>query len=193
MTLISTSSQTIGPFFREALERPAWSDLTRDGATGTVIRIDGVVRDGDGAPVPDALLELWQADENGRYAHPDDRGGVPGDRLFRGFGRSCTDTDGRYWFRTIVPGAVTGAGGIAQAPHANLSVFARGLLKRLVTRIYFADRASDNARDPLLASIADPQARATLIAQRADRPDAPVAYRFDVVLQGAGETAFLAI
>jgi protocatechuate 3,4-dioxygenase alpha subunit len=193
MTLIPSSSQTIGPFFREALERPAWSDLTRDGVSGTVIRIEGVVRDGDGAPVPDALLELWQADAEGRYAHPDDLGGVPSDRLFRGFGRACTDVDGRYWFRTIVPGAVPGAGGIVQAPHANVSVFARGLLKRLVTRIYFADRASENARDPLLASIADAQARATLIAQRADRPDAPVTYRFDVVLQGAGETAFLAI
>jgi protocatechuate 3,4-dioxygenase alpha subunit len=191
MTLIPTSSQTIGPFFREALERPAWSDLTRDGAPGQAIRIEGVVRDGDGEPVPDALLELWQADANGRYAHPD-AGPVPGDRLFRGFGRACTDAEGRYWFRTIVPGAVAGANGIVQAPHANLSVFARGLLKRLVTRVYFADRASENARDPLLTSIADANVRSTLIAQRSDDSGAAV-YRFDVVLQGAGETAFLAI
>ena len=193
MTLIATSSQTIGPFFREALERPAWSDLTRDGAPGPVIRIEGVVRDGDGAPVPDALLELWQADANGRYAHPEDVGPMPSDRLFRGFGRACTDAGGRYWFQTIVPGAVAGADGAAQAPHANLSIFARGLLKRLVTRIYFADHASENARDSLLSSIADAEARATLIAQRADRPDGPAVYRFDIVLQGAGETAFLAI
>jgi protocatechuate 3,4-dioxygenase alpha subunit len=193
MTLIPTSSQTIGPFFREALERPAWSDLTRDGAEGETIRIEGVVRDGDGAPVPDALLELWQAGPDGRYAHPDDVGPVPSDRLFRGFGRACTDADGRYWFRTVVPGAVAGADGVAQAPHANLSVFARGLLKRLVTRIYFADRAAENARDPLLSAIADPDVRATLIARRADRANEPVVYRFDVVLQGAGETAFLAI
>jgi protocatechuate 3,4-dioxygenase alpha subunit len=193
MTLIPTSSQTIGPFFREALERPAWRDLTRDGASGVAVRIEGVVRDGDGAPVPDALLELWQADANGRYAHAEDTGPVPSDRLFRGFGRACTDADGRYWFQTIVPGAVAATDGAAQAPHANLTIFARGLLKRLVTRIYFADHASENARDPLLSSIADTQARATLIAQRTDRADGPAVYRFDVVLQGAGETAFLAI
>jgi protocatechuate 3,4-dioxygenase, alpha subunit len=193
MTLVPTASQTIGPFFREALERPAWSDLTRDGVSGTVIRIEGVVRDGDGAPVPDALLELWQADANGRYAHPEDAGPVPYDRLFRGFGRACTDADGRYRFRTVLPGPVAGPDGVAQAPHANLTIFARGLLKRLVTRIYFGDRADENARDPLLSSIADADARATLIAQRSDRADGQVAYRFDVVLQGAGETAFLAI
>ena len=193
MTLTPTSSQTIGPFFREALERPAWSDLTRDGASGAPIRIEGIVRDGDGTPVPDALLELWQADANGRYAHPDDAGAVSSGRRFRGFGRACTDADGRYWFRTIVPGPVAGPGGVVQAPHANVSVFARGLLKRLVTRIYFADRASENERDPLLSAIADPDVRATLIAQRTDRSDGPAVYRFDVVLQGAGETAFLEI
>jgi protocatechuate 3,4-dioxygenase alpha subunit len=192
MTLVPTSSQTIGPFFREALERPAWSDLTRDGASGTAVRIEGVVRDGDGEPVPDALLELWQADAEGRYAHPEDIGPVPSDRLFRGFGRACTDAEGRFWFRTIVPGAVAGANGELQAPHANLTVFARGLLKRLVTRVYFADRASENARDPLLSSIGDAGVRATLIAARSDLPGGPM-YRFDVVLQGAGETAFLAI
>jgi protocatechuate 3,4-dioxygenase, alpha subunit len=193
MTLIPTSSQTIGPFFREALERPAWSDLTRDGLRGTAIRIEGTVRDGDGAPVPDALLELWQAGPDGRYAHPDDLGPVSSDRLFRGFGRACTDADGRYWFRTVVPGAVAGADGVVQAPHANLTIFARGLLKRLVTRIYFADHAAENARDPLLSSIAQAEVRATLIAQRATPPGELPVYRFDVVLQGAGETAFLAI
>jgi protocatechuate 3,4-dioxygenase alpha subunit len=193
MTLIPTSSQTIGPFFREALERPAWSDLTRDGAAGAPIRIEGVVRDGDGEPVPDALLELWQADATGRYAHPEDAGAARSDRLFRGFGRACTDADGRFMFRTIVPGAVAGRDGVMQAPHANVTIFARGLLKRLVTRIYFADHADENARDPLLSSIADADARATLIAQRNDESGEPAVYRFDVVLQGAGETAFLAI
>jgi protocatechuate 3,4-dioxygenase alpha subunit len=118
---------------------------------------------------------------------------VSSDRLFRGFGRACTDAEGRYRFRTIVPGAVPGANGIVQAPHANLSVFARGLLKRLVTRIYFEDRASENARDPLLMSIADADVRATLVARRTGDSDGPAVYRFDVVLQGAGETAFLAI
>ncbi|MEA2785822.1 MAG: protocatechuate 3,4-dioxygenase, alpha subunit [Candidatus Eremiobacteraeota bacterium] len=193
MTLIPTSSQTIGPFFREALERPAWSDLTRDGVSGPVIRIEGVVRDGDGEPVPDAMLELWQADANGRYAHPEDTGRASSGPAFRGFGRACTDAQGRYWFATIVPGAVAGPDGRAQAPHANLTIFARGLLKRLVTRIYFADRASENASDALLSSIADADARATLIAPRTERADGTAVYRFDIVLQGAGETAFLAI
>ncbi len=115
--------------------------------------------DGDRAPVPDALLELWQPEV--------------------GFGRACTDVDGRYWFRTVA------------TPYANVSIFARGLLKRLITRIYFADREEDNARDPLLASIADAAVRDTLIAPRGEHAGGLVAYRFDIVLQGAGETAFL--
>jgi protocatechuate 3,4-dioxygenase, alpha subunit len=193
MKLIPTASQTIGPFFREGLIRPTWSDLTRDGTTGTPIRIEGVVRDGDGAPVPDALLEIWQADERGRYAHPEDAGPVAGERLFRGFGRSCTDPDGRYWFRTIVPGPVPDVDGAPQAPHVNVSVFARGLLARVVTRIYLADHASENANDPVLRSIADEAARRTLIAAREEHESGVPVYRFDVILQGEGETAFFAI
>ncbi len=183
MELVATASQTIGPFFREGLLRPAWSDLTREGASGEPVRIEGTVRDGDGAPVPDALLEIWQADERGRY----------GERPFRGFGRACTDPDGRYWFRTIVPGAVPGGDGAPQAPHVNVSVFARGLLVRVVTRIYFADRADENARDPVLGSIGDEAARRTLIAAREEHEGGVPVYRFDVVLQGEGETAFFAI
>ncbi|MBV8580104.1 MAG: protocatechuate 3,4-dioxygenase subunit alpha [Candidatus Eremiobacteraeota bacterium] len=182
---IPTSSQTIGPFFRAALERPAWSDLTREGVAGEGVRIEGTVYDGDRTPVPDALLELWQADANGSYTHADGR--------FRGFGRACTDHDGRFWFRTIVPGPVPGANGAVQAPHANLTIFARGLLKRLVTRIYFGDHAEENVRDPLLASIEDAAVRATLIAPRTEHAGGIPVYTFDVVLQGAGETAFLAI
>ena len=194
MKLVPTASQTIGPFFREALERPAWSDLTRDGVGGEAVRIEGVVLEGGGAPVPDALLEIWQADEHGRYAHPDDLGPVHGDRLFRGFGRACTDPEGYYWFRTVVPGAIpASSSGLAQAPHINVSIFARGLLKRLVTRIYFADHAAENARDPLLSSIADGTVRNSMIAARTEHPGGLPVYRFDIVLQGAGETAFLAI
>ncbi len=195
MKLVPTASQTIGPFFREGLTRPTWSDLTRDGARGEAVRIEGTVRDGDGAPVPDALLEIWQADERGRYAHPEDAPPVAGERLFRGFGRACTDPDGRYWFRTIVPGPVaSGAGGAAaQAPHVNVSVFARGLLKRVVTRIYLSDHASENARDPVLLSIADEAARRTLVARREEHEGGVPVYRFDVVLQGEGETAFFAL
>ncbi|SRR5579884_252148 len=193
MKRIPTGSQTIGPFFREALKRPAWSDLTRDGARGEIVRIDGAVFDGDGNPVPDALIEIWQAGPDGRYAHPDDLGPVPSDRLFRGFGRACTDLEGRFWFRTVVPGAVEGPDGVRHAPHVNVNVFARGLLRQLVTRIYFSDRAEQNARDPVLASIADEAARKTLIAEKIAPQGGFVSYRFDIVLQGAGETAFFAI
>jgi protocatechuate 3,4-dioxygenase alpha subunit len=195
MKLLPTASQTIGPFFREGLTRPAWSDLTRDGTHGEAIRIEGTVRDGDGAPVPDALLEIWQADARGRYAHPEDAPPAAGERLFRGFGRACTDPDGRYWFRTIVPGPVPNRDGegAAQAPHVNVSVFARGLLKRVVTRIYFSDHEAENARDPVLSSIADETARRTLVAQREEHEGGVPVYRFDVILQGEGETAFFAI
>ena len=193
MKLIPTGSQTIGPFFREALKRPAWSDLTREGAEGEIVRIDGAVFDGDGSPVPDALLEIWQAGTDGRYAHPEDIGPVPSDRLFRGFGRACTDLEGRFWFRTVVPGAVEGAHGERQAPHINVNVFARGLLRQLVTRIYFSDREHENARDPVLASIRDEALRNTLIAEKIAPQGGFTSYRFDIVLQGANETAFFAI
>ena len=180
----ATPSQTVGPFFRLGLDRPEWSDLTRDGARGEKIAIEGRVLDGDGAPVDDAVLEIWQADAEGRYDHPDD--GRPADPLFHGFGRAMTDEAGRYRFVTIRPGRVPGRGGALQAPHINVTIFARGLLKQLVTRIYFADEASNDA-DPVLRAIADPAARRTLLA---GRQDAGAAYRFDVVLQGKGETAF---
>jgi protocatechuate 3,4-dioxygenase alpha subunit len=195
-----SSSQTVGPFFKYALERPAWSDLTSEGARGERIRIVGRVLDGDGAPVPDALLEIWQANAAGKYAHPADTQDKPLDEHFRGFGRACVDDDGRFVFTTVFPGAVPAPGGELQAPHVNLSIFARGLLRRLVTRVYFGDRAAENANDPLLRSIADPDVRATLVAARESATNAGGAdptYRFDIVLQGgtgaAGpiETAFL--
>jgi protocatechuate 3,4-dioxygenase alpha subunit len=189
----SSSSQTVGPFFKYALERPAWADLGADGALGARIRIVGRVLDGDGAPVPDALLEIWQANAAGKYAHPADDQDKPIDPNFRGFGRACTDDEGRYAFSTVLPGPVPGPANVSQAPHLNVSIFARGLLCRLVTRIYFGDRDDENARDPLLSSIADADVRATLVATREEADDrAPhPTYRFNIVLQGAGETAFL--
>jgi protocatechuate 3,4-dioxygenase alpha subunit len=187
----TTSSQTVGPFFKFALDHPAWSDLTAAGPLGERVRITGRVLDGDGEPVPDALLEIWQANAAGKYAHPNDTQDRPLDANFRGFGRTCVDDAGRYTFVTIVPGSVPDAHGHAQAPHVNVSIFARGLLKRLVTRVYFSDRKDANENDPLLRSISDAAARATLIAARdASAGDVP-AYHFDIVLQGARETVFL--
>jgi protocatechuate 3,4-dioxygenase, alpha subunit len=179
----ATPSQTAGPFFRLGLDRPEWGDLTRDGPRGEKIAIQGRVLDGDGAPVDDAVLEIWQADADGRYDHPED--GRPADPRFPGFGRAMTDEAGRYRFVTIRPGRVPGPAGALQAPHIDVTIFARGLLKQLVTRIYFAGEPS-NESDPVLTGIADPAARRTLLAVR----EGEGAYRFDVVLQGKGETAF---
>jgi protocatechuate 3,4-dioxygenase alpha subunit len=187
--LIPTASQTVGPFFHVGLLRPELADLTQGGkATGETIVIAGQVRDGDGAPIPDAMLELWQANAAGKYDHPEDRQEKPRDAHFLGFGRAFTDKEGRYRFTTVRPGAVPGRGNALQAPHIIMSVFARGLLNRLVTRIYFADLAQANATDPVLGTIEDAALRRTLLAQPV--PGAAPGYRFDVVLQGKGETVF---
>jgi protocatechuate 3,4-dioxygenase alpha subunit len=189
MKRIPTASQTVGPFFHVGLARPELVDLTGGGkALGEKIVIEGQVRDGDGAPVPDAMLEIWQANAAGKYHHPDDRQAKPADPHFVGFGRAFTDKDGRYRFTTVRPGAVPGRGNALQAPHIAMTVFARGLLKHLFTRIYFADLAQANDADPVLHGIEDETARRSLLAQPAK--GAPATFRFDVVLQGAGETAF---
>jgi protocatechuate 3,4-dioxygenase alpha subunit len=188
--LIPTPSQTVGPFFHLGLARPDWGDLTKAGPAGERITIEGRVIDGDGLPVPDAMIEIWQANAAGRYNHPDDpQTDKPLDPNFRGYGRVATDAEGGFRFITIKPGPVPGRGNSLQAPHISLAVFGRGLLKHLYTRLYFADEAG-NANDPLLTSIEDETARRTLIATRA-APDA--AYRFDIVLQGDNETVFLDI
>jgi protocatechuate 3,4-dioxygenase, alpha subunit len=181
---LPTPSQTVGPFFRLGMDRPEWSDLTRDGARGEKIVVEGRVFDGDGAAVDDALLEIWQADAAGRYA-----GGADPEPGFHGFGRSSTDEAGRFRFVTIRPGRVPGRGGALQAPHIDVTIFARGLLKHLVTRIYFADEPS-NESDPVLTGIADAAVRRTLLAAREQGAAGVPVYRFDVVLQGKGETAF---
>jgi protocatechuate 3,4-dioxygenase alpha subunit len=183
-----TPSQTVGPFFEFGLLRPAQPELVRPGTPGA-IRITGVVRDGLGLPVPDAMLEIWQAGPSGRYAHPEDtRDELALDAGFTGFGRTGTDASGEFRFLTVKPGSVPWTDGRPQAPHLNVSVFARGLGHRLVTRLYFPDEGEANAADPLLCSIEDPAVRATLIARAgAD------GLRFDLRLQGDGETCFLQI
>jgi protocatechuate 3,4-dioxygenase, alpha subunit len=192
MRLIPTASQTAGPFFKFGLDRPGWTDLTEGGkAKGEAIRIEGRVLDGDGAPVPDALLEIWQANAVGKYAHAEDRQEKPLDPHFRGFGRCSTDKEGHYHFTTIRPGAVPGRGNAMQAPHINLRVFARGLLKHVTTRLYFAGEPM-NRNDPVLSSIEGPARQQTLIAA-ASKAGAGTIYRLDIRLQGKDETVFFDI
>jgi len=190
--LIPTPSQTVGPFFHLGMERPQWADLTAGGnPKGERIAIEGRVLDGDGLPVPDAIIEVWQANAAGRYRHPDDhREDKPLDPGFRGFGRVATDQHGHFRIVTIKPGPVPGSGNALQAPHISVALFTRGLLKHLFTRIYFADEAA-NAADPLLSSIDDAAARQSLVARRAG--GSPPIYHFDIVMQGENETAFLDI
>ena len=189
--LIPTPSQTVGPFFHLGMARAEWSDLAVGNPQGQHLVIEGRVIDGDGAAVPDALIELWQANAAGRYDHPDDaQSDKPLDPNFRGFGRVATDAEGRFRTTTIRPGAVAGRGNTLQAPHINLAIFARGLLRHLYTRLYFADERA-NASDPLLSSIEDERVRRTLLAQPAGSGGAILTYRFDIVLQGDNETAFL--
>jgi protocatechuate 3,4-dioxygenase alpha subunit len=189
--LIPTPSQTVGPFFHLGLDRP-WADLTIGNPQGERIIIEGRVVDADGAPVPDACLEFWQANAAGRYNHPDDdQHDKPLDPNFRGFGRCATDATGMFRVTTIRPGPVPGRGNALQAPHINVALFARGLLKQLFTRIYFAGEPVNDS-DPVLLSIDDPAVRRTLLATPEASSGTPV-YRFDIVMQGDNETAFLDI
>lgn len=189
-------SQTVGPFFLDCLLRPdaCRNVLIRPETAGERIRIEGRILDGDGLPVPDALIEIWQANSQGRYNHPaDTRAADLLDPDFSGFGRSGTDEAGRYWFETIRPGAVPAGLGVErartrmQAPHISVMVFARGLLNHLTTRLYFADEPANEA-DPVLGLV-PAERRGTLLA-RPESVDGRTLYRWDVILQGAGETAF---
>ena len=185
MRLKQTPSQTIGPFFHFALLEEDQSKLVSPDHP-SAIRIGGTVYDGAGEVVPDAMLEIWQANAAGRYAHPEDaREDLPLDENFSGFGRCGTDAEGRFELVTIKPGPVPGPDGRLQAPHISISVFARGLLKRLATRIYFPGEEAANAADPVLSSIEDEDLRSTLVARAVDG-----GLRFDVYLQGDRQTAF---
>jgi protocatechuate 3,4-dioxygenase, alpha subunit len=162
---MTTPSQTVGPYLAIGLPWPDGPDVVPEGTPGR-IRIHGTVTDGEGAPIPDALIETWQADPDGRFGTD-----------FRGFGRSPTNDEGEYEIFTLKPGPVDG-----QARHIDVNVFARGMLDRCVTRIYFADE--DNDADPVLQTVPEDR-RHTLIAQPGDD-----GYRFDVHVQGEGETVF---
>ncbi|MEU4743271.1 protocatechuate 3,4-dioxygenase subunit alpha [Actinosynnema sp. NPDC023658] len=186
--LRTTPSQTVGPFFSFGL---VWEDgpfVVPEGTPGA-IRVGGTVFDGAGLPVPDAVVETWQADPDGRFDHPDDPRGRVRWENFRGFGRSATDPDGRYSVLTVKPGPLPVAGGGREAPHLDVSVFCRGMLVRLVTRIYFPDEEANDV-DPVLTSIDDPARRATLVAATDPTATTPPGYRFDIHLQGEHETVF---
>jgi protocatechuate 3,4-dioxygenase alpha subunit len=199
-----TASQTAGPYVHIGLapqaagfdifENNFGSVLVADGTKGQRIRIEGRVFDGIGTVLKDVLIEIWQANADGRYAHPGDR--QPGkslDPAFRGWGRSCTDFEtGVYTFDTIKPGSVMGRDNRPMAPHINAWIVARGINVGLNTRIYFSDEAEANAKDPVLNVIEWEARRKTLLAERRDRKGdgGAVVYRFDIRLQGDGETVF---
>jgi len=181
-----TPSQTVGPFLAIGLPWPDGPFVVPEGTDGA-ITITGRVLDGAGDPVPDALVETWQADPGGRFSHPDDPRGAAA-APFRGFGRCPTGADGSYRIVTRKPGPLPCPDGRTEAPHLDVSVFARGLLDRVVTRIYFPDEGHANVADPVLASIGDPARAATLIAHA--EHGAAARLRFDIHLQGEHETVF---
>ncbi len=185
-----TPVQTVGPFFGPALVRRELEQMVVAETRGTRITITGQICDGDGADVPDAMIEVWQANAEGRYDHPEDHQEKLLDPNFHGFGRFGTDANGRFRIVTIEPGAAPGPRTTLQAPHLNLSIFARGLLNRVVTRIYFPGVPLNETDEALNAVPAD--RRATLIATR-DPAGALDSYRFDIFLQGARETVFFDI
>jgi protocatechuate 3,4-dioxygenase, alpha subunit len=183
-----TPSQTAGPYLEIGLLHGPLTSRLVDEADPRAIRIHGVLSDGAGAPVPDGMVEIWQASSVGRYAHPaDDRDEIPHEDGFGGFGRSGTVDDGRFEFVTVKPGRVPWVDGRLQAPHLLVGVFARGLLKRVATRMYFPDEEAANAEDPVLVGL-EQKERDTLVARAEEG-----ALRFDIVLQGAGQTTFFAV
>lgn len=182
-----TPPQTIGPFFRPSLLDPRWRTVANESVSGERIRVEGRLLDGEGRPVSDGMIEIWQADPGGRYRHPSEPDGASVDDGFVGFGRSGTDADGRFAFDTVKPGSVAGPDGSTQSPHLNVHVFARGLLDRLATRAYFDDDPT-RERDPFLSGV--PQERRDTLLARRQPSTASAVYRFDVVLQGDAETVF---
>jgi protocatechuate 3,4-dioxygenase alpha subunit len=199
--LKETPSQTAGPYVHiglapgaagfEIYDQELGQDITGPNAAGERIRIEGLVIDGTGSPVKDVLLEAWQANAAGIYAHPEHPGEV--EAGFRGWGRVITDFDSGEWgFETVKPGAVMGRNGQMMAPHINLWIVARGINVGLNTRLYFEDEAEANAADPVINVIEWEKRRKTLIAKRSER-DGQVVYRFDIHLQGDDETVFFDI
>lgn len=178
-----SASQTVGPYLRIGLiYGTRQSDLVQDSTAGEQIRIAGVIYDGEGVPITDAMIEIWQPDANGFFNHPHDPNQAEADPHFRGFGRIETLHKGTFQFKTIKPGSRDG-----RAPYINVTIFSRGMLVHAITRIYFADEAA-NEDDPVLSAL-EPERRQTLIATRDDSGELPT-YIFDIHIQGDKETVF---
>ena len=186
MSIPATTSQTVGPYFKIGLSPLYRTDLAGPDVTGQHITIQGRVLDGGGQPVPDAVIETWQADAQGNYSQAIDEGEKVAASAFFGFGRVATDRSGSFHFSTIKPGRVPGPHGGSQAPHIAVSLFMRGLLIRLVTRIYFLNDPA-NEQDFVL-QLVDPARRSTLMAVPAEGP--PHLLQWNIVLQGEYETVF---
>ena len=184
MSLHAIGSQTVGPYLHIGLNWLTTRTIAQPGVHGERVSLQGRLIDGNGAGVSDGLIEVWQANAEGKYAHPEDRQRKPLEKGFRGFGRIPTDAKGVFRFSTIKPGRVPGPAGKLQAPHLVVAVFMRGLLKHLVTRIYFPDEPA-NAEDPILKLVQAPR-RATLIAKR----KAKSILEWNILLQGKNETVF---
>jgi protocatechuate 3,4-dioxygenase, alpha subunit len=191
MSLQATTWQTVGPFFKIGLAWLYQSDIAGPSASGDRVTIEGRILDADGQPVPDGILEIWQANSHGKYAHPDDTQDKPLEPGFRGYGRIPTDDQGRFRFTTIKPGRVPGPDGPGaekklQAPHLVISVFTRGLLRRLITRMYFPDDPAN--QEDFALNLVEPSRQSTLIAKKVD--NRPGALEWNVILQGPNETVF---
>jgi protocatechuate 3,4-dioxygenase alpha subunit len=191
MSLHMTPSQTVGPFLHIGFDWLNNDNLAGEGVAGERVVIEGRLFDGTGKPVSDGVIEIWQANSHGKYAHPEDKRDLPLEPGFRGFGRMPTDPNGMFRFTTVKPGRLPGADGKLQAPHIIVSVFSRGVIKRLATRIYFPDEAS-NADDPVLNQV-PAERRSTLIARRVREG----ALEWNIIIQGEingqGETVFFDI
>lgn len=186
MSLHTTASQTVGPFFSIGLEPMVTTVVAGPETPGVHVIIRGHIYDGDGKPIPDALIETWQADANGVYPDPEDPRSSQATSGFRGFGRAPTNDAGEYSLSTIVPGRAPAPDGSLQAPHLVVTIVMRGLLRHVVTRLYFPDEVS-NAEDPIL-TLVPADRRDTIIARRAEGQDGTLVW--DVVMQGARETVF---
>ena len=186
MSLQATTSQTVGPFFKIGFQWLYRDNLVGEDVSGERVTVQGRVFDGDGVPVPDAIVEIWQANAHGKYAHPEDTQDKPLEPGFNGYGRVPVSSDGLFRFATIKPGPVPGPDGNDQAPHLAVSLFMRGVLRRLVTRMYFPDEPR-NATDFIL-NLVEPARRPTLIAKKT--AGAPGMLEWNIVLQGLDETVF---